>query len=214
MDDNAPDLSASDADCSRVMTILSHALDAGQLDYQEYDERLTAARGARFRRELTPLTRDLDIDDPTSLTTPQQETSPALEQVSPGVDGQGMSIAIIGGNDLTGNWACAPRHTSIAIVGGVEIHLTEATLASAETTITIFAAVGGVEVYVPEDMHVDVSGLPILGGSEVKDSPGVSIRRTEVPADAPRIHVRYFAVMGGVDVIRVPRRPRRSSEKH
>jgi hypothetical protein len=60
---------------------------------------------------------------------------------------------------------------------------------------------GGIEITVPEDIDVDVSGIAFMGGFDHNASgPG--------EPGAPRLRVIGFALMGGVDVKR--KRPKRA----
>jgi hypothetical protein len=52
---------------------------------------------------------------------------------------------------------------------------------------------GGIEIYVPRDWHVTVSGFPLLGGFEDKTY--------QQPGEASgHLVVKGMAVMGGVEV--------------
>jgi hypothetical protein len=53
---------------------------------------------------------------------------------------------------------------------------------------------GGIEIVVPEGVEVEVSGFAFMGGR------GEHIAETRPIPGAPRIHVRAYALMGGVDV--------------
>jgi hypothetical protein len=54
---------------------------------------------------------------------------------------------------------------------------------------------GGIQITVPEDIEVDVSGIAFMGGFDHNASG------TGVPG-APRVKVVGFAMMGGVEVRR------------
>lgn len=54
-----PPLRASDTDRESVVQTLRDATAQGMLDLDEFEERMSAAYGARFRHELQPLTTDL-----------------------------------------------------------------------------------------------------------------------------------------------------------
>lgn len=79
-------------------------------------------------------------------------------------------------------------------MGGCEIDLRRAAIEAPEVTITASALMGGIQVFVPEGVEVELTGVPIMGGK--------SLQLSDVPpvAGAPRIVVRAFPVMGGVDV--------------
>ena len=80
-----------------------------------------------------------------------------------------------------------------AILGGCEIDLRQASIASGEAVIDAFALWGGVEVRVPRDWLVVSKGLPLLGGFVDSTSPPPS------PTGKVLV-VRGMAVMGGVEI--------------
>ncbi len=61
---------------------------------------------------------------------------------------------------------------------------------------------GDTEIIVPEDVRVLNSGIGIMGGFGTEDHPSCAVPQADVPADAPVVHVRGLALMGGVGVIR------------
>jgi hypothetical protein len=63
--------------------------------------------------------------------------------------------------------------------------------------INVFALMGGIEITVPEDAHVRVHGIGVMGGF---DHPGSG----EGQASGPTIIINGLALMGGVDVRRKP----------
>ena len=80
-----------------------------------------------------------------------------------------------------------------AILGGCEIDLRNASIASGEAVIDAFALWGGVEIRVPRDWLVVSKGLPLLGGFVDSSTPP--------PAPATKVLVvRGMAVMGGVEI--------------
>jgi hypothetical protein len=70
--------------------------------------------------------------------------------------------------------------------------------------VTVLAAFGNVDIYVPEGVNVDVGGLTVFGHRR-------DWGRDAGQPDAPSIHVRVFGFAGTVDVWRVPRDMRGSS---
>ena len=82
-----------------------------------------------------------------------------------------------------------------SVMGRAELDLRKTTVAPGEEAIIeIFTLMGGATIRVPEGWTVDVRAAPIMGGVRdrregVRDVPG-----------APRIVIRGFIMMGGLDV--------------
>ncbi len=79
-----------------------------------------------------------------------------------------------------------------AIFGGIDCDLKNALL-SEEICINVFAAFGGVDLYLPEDADVSISSHCLFGG--------VSDERKSISAPFKnRIHVNVMCAFGGVDI--------------
>jgi len=88
------------------------------------------------------------------------------------------------------------RHVIVvSIVGGTRLDLSQAQLAAPEVTLTKVSLVGGVRVWVPAGIRVEVSGFSLIGGTRLYGE-------TEPGPGAPTVHVRAFGLVGGVRVIR------------
>ncbi len=71
---------------------------------------------------------------------------------------------------------------------------------SGTTVISAFAIMGGVQILAPEDVHVRVTGLGIMGG--FGENPP-----TQVPSEhAPVVQIRGVAFWGGVSVRHMKRK--------
>ena len=83
-----------------------------------------------------------------------------------------------------------------AIMGGGEIDLYDAGLASGGAELDIMTVMGGIELRVPPGWQVVMQGSPILGGMEDKtvSAPGTS------SDERPKLVVKGTAIMGGVEV--------------
>lgn len=209
----APLVRASDVERQVTAQILQQAFSEGRLTLAEFDDRTTLAYQARFQTDLTRLTADLS-------PARQHHSGPRVAPVSAGspVDrvtggpGPSTSLAIMSGCDRKGEWTVPAEHTAVAVMGGVALDLTEATLESHETTIRAFAFWGGMEIVVPDDIAVVVDGLGLMGGFAEQHDSGRHDRRPvrKAPPGAPTIRVTGVAIMGGVEVRRVPRDTGRS----
>ncbi|CRK59831.1 hypothetical protein [Alloactinosynnema sp. L-07] len=196
---------ASNADRERFSKILHDAMAEGRLTVNELEERLDQVYAAKTYGELEPVVRDLPGHQvvPRLNTAPQPLATPLAP--SSRVGGRGTSssaIAVMSGSDRKGVWVVPPTFNAIAVMGGVEIDLTQATFESGETVIQAFALMGGVEITVPEDVTVFVNGSGFMGGF-------ANSVRTQAPPGSPVVRVTGFAMMGGVDV----RSPKRRKEK-
>jgi hypothetical protein len=189
----------SNDDRERVARVLHDAMAEGRLTVNELEERLDLVYAAKTFGEMEPLLRDLPVgNQPRALAVPTPAT--AMPAASNRIGGRGTSsnaIAIMSGTDRKGVWTVPPTFTSVAVMGGVEIDLTEARFEDAETTIQAFALMGGIDIYVPEDIVVQVNGSGFMGAFEnhaqnqAQPRPGV-----------PLVRITGLAVMGGVDVKR------------
>lgn len=80
-----------------------------------------------------------------------------------------------------------------AILGGIDIDLRSAKLHNNEAFIELNAIMGGIDVLVPNDWRVEVTGTPIFGGWSNKTKFNTS-------PDAPVLRIRCFAMFGGIEI--------------
>lgn len=189
------DMRAADSDRERVAQVLHTAMAEGRLTLPELDERLQAVYAAKTFGELVPLTADL----PVSAQVVAQPSIPLPSRRIGGVPGAASSMAVMSGFERKGEWVVPPTHTAMAFMGGGKLDLTEAGFAQAETTIYAYAFMGGIEIVVPDDVTVHVSGFGFMGGFDDKAS-------AEAGPGAPVLYVRGMAFMGGVEVRRPKKR--------
>jgi len=186
----------SDSDRERAADLLREAAGHGRITMDELDERLEVAYAAKTYGDLAAVTRDLPL--------PAQ--APGTAQRAPvgrigGTPGAKFSLAILSGARRAGRWVVPPSYVAVAVMGGVELDLREAQFSQPEVTIHAYTVMGGIEITVPEDVDVDVSGVAFMGGFDHNASgPGVP--------GAPRLRVLGFALMGGVEVRRKPLKER------
>jgi hypothetical protein len=198
---------ASDADRERVAQILHGALSEGRITMDELEDRLTTVYAAKTLGELQPVTADL----PTTSTTPAAVEPAAARALGfpdsriGGHAGSMTSIGIMSSAVRKGSWVLPPQHNSFAFWGGAEIDLRHARFAEKQSTITAIAIMGGIEITVPDDINVDVTGIGFMGAFTLEDKAGTS----PAPATAPTVKITGLALWGGVVVVRKPRVPER-----
>lgn len=117
------------------------------------------------------------------------------EEVQPGDPSERISaVAVLGGVDRR---VTSPKFQGAditAFMGGGKLDLREATMApGSEAIVDVTAMMGGFEIKTPETWNVVVELIPFMGGYEDK---------TRHPTDpsAPRLRVRGFVMMGGVEL--------------
>ena len=198
-------LRASDADREGVARVLQTAMAEGRLTVAELQERLDTVYKAKTLSELEPVTWDLPGHQelvPRVPTTPQRliktPTTPASSSAMAkigGIPSSTVAGGILSGATRAGQWVVPTQFTALAIMGGVDIDLTQARFAEAEVTITAVAIMGGIDIVVPDDITVIVSGIGFMGAFE--DSAHV-----QGPPGAPIVRVNGIALMAGVEVHR------------
>lgn len=189
-------LRASDADRERVANVLREAAGDGRLTMEELDERLDAVYAAKTYAELEPITRDLPATGTAHAPVPAQSSAVQDSRIG-GVPTSEGAFAILGGFSRKGDWVVPKDFTAFAFMAGGEIDFREARFAEPVVTIHVIAIMGGIEITVPEDVTVRVTGIGIMGGfdhgASGSGAPG-----------GPTIVINGLALMGGVEVRRRP----------
>jgi hypothetical protein len=195
-----PPMRASDADRERVAQVLHQAVGDGRITMQELEERLDTVYSAKTFAELEPIVADLPVAGRTAALQPAQSREISAERRIGGTPGSTFSMAIMSGASRKGNWVVPAQHTTVAFWGGVEIDLRDARFAERHVTITAVAIMGGIDITVPDDVVVDVTGVGIMGAFEATDRG--KPRPDAAPPGAPVVKVNGFAFWGGVNVVR------------
>lgn len=189
-------LRASDADRERVANVLREAAGDGRLTMEELNERLDAVYAAKTYAELEPITRDLPATGTAHAPVPAQSSAVQDSRIG-GVPTSEGAFAILGGFSRKGDWVVPKDFTAFAFMAGGEIDFREARFAEPVVTIHVIAIMGGIEITVPEDVTVRVTGIGIMGGfdhgASGSGAPG-----------GPTIVINGLALMGGVEVRRRP----------
>lgn len=181
----------SDADRHRVAEVLRDAAGEGRIDLDELDERLELTWAARTYADLVPITADLHAA-PHVPPVPRASGVPAV--------GHASSVAILGECKRRGVWHVPAHHAAFSLMGSITLDLRQAVLAARETTINASAIMGDVKIVIPAHMHAVVEGTPIMGDyGQGKDKVAA-----DLGPDSPVIVVKGLALMGSVQVVRLP----------
>jgi hypothetical protein len=163
---------------------------------EELDERLDAVYAAKTYAELEPITHDLPHPGTAHVPAPSAVPAGDVHRFG-GEPTSSAAVALMGGFSRRGDWVVPKNFTAVAILGGGEIDLRQARYAEPVVNIHAVAILGGIEITVPEDANVQVTGIGIMGGFDH------SVCGTGQPG-GPTIVVNGVALMGGVDVKRRP----------
>lgn len=104
-------------------------------------------------------------------------------------------FAIMGGGDRIVRSQDFRGGEVTAIMGGFGIDLRGAAIVRDSATVNVFTLWGGVDLKVPEEWNVSISGVPILG---VFTNNARAFRQGD--AAAKTLFVKGVAIMGGVEV--------------
>lgn len=103
--------------------------------------------------------------------------------------------AIVGGKELESHATALRSASALAVMGGLDIDLREATLDPAGATLDVTAILGGVEVTLPPGWVVDLKTLAFMGGVDKRLTESV-----DHSEGAPTLHVTINAWLGGVEI--------------
>lgn len=108
-------------------------------------------------------------------------------------------VSFFSGKKKAGRWDL-PRHMRVvAVCGGAELDLREAIIAPGLSVIETLTIMGGIEITVPPNIHVECEGDAIMGSFSLHRSRK-GPASLPPPPGAPVVRVTGDAYMGGVTV--------------
>jgi class 3 adenylate cyclase len=179
----------ADADRDRTVTLLREHVVEGRLTLDEFSERVGLALGAKTRADLDAVMADLPVP-------PRHEAGVPV----PVRRARRWHVAVMSGHSTKGRWRLGGRTNVVAVMGGCDMDLRRAEIDGPEVVISAVAFWGGVKITVPEGFDVELRGFSFMGGR--------SLRLRDVPRvpGSPRIVVRAFSCMAGIDIRSRPNR--------
>ncbi len=193
----APTERVADADRDRAVTQLREHVVEGRLTLDEFSERVGRALQASTRGDLQAVMADLPEAD--TVTGRLPEPTPASPKKQ-----RHWHVAIMSGHSTKGRWRISGKTNAVAVMGGCDMDLRRAEIEGPEVEITAFAFWGGIDIVVPEGFDVELRGFSFMGGRDL------SLRDVPIVPGSPRIVVKGFAVMAGINV---KSRPNRSGKQ-
>jgi Domain of unknown function (DUF1707)/Cell wall-active antibiotics response 4TMS YvqF len=179
-------LRASDAERERAAAVLREGAAEGRITLEELSARLELAYAARTRPELDAVVEDLPARD-------------ALRRETGRARAARWTVAVIANEARGGRWRPGEDTRALALIGDCTLDLRQAEVEGGELAVTAIAVLGDVRVVVPPGVAVELEGVALVGDKKyrVGEAP-------ELPAGAPRVRVRAYAVVGDVTVMSEP----------
>ncbi len=181
---NDPPFRVSDAEREQAVISLREHLLSGRLTLEEFSERVGSALRASMSGDLAAVGQDL----------PAASFSVGLSRRKPAR----FAAAVFGHAVRRGQLRLRGWIVATAVAGDLDLDLREAGIDKPRTVATVLLAFGNVDVYVPEGVTVEVSGITFVGHLRERGPDNSA-------AGAPVIHVRAVGCFATVDVWRVPR---------
>ena len=175
----------SDADRDATVESLREHLVAGRLTLDEFGERVDTALRARTGADLAVVHADLPAQ--TAASTEVRRRKPLR-----------LTAGLFAHVVRRGRVLLRRRSFAAGVFSDIDLDLRDASVEGERTSLWVFAVFGNVDVYVPEDVEVEVTGLAVMGHR--RDWGNEQVRRW-----SPTIAVRVIGLFGTVDVWRVPR---------
>jgi Domain of unknown function (DUF1707) len=177
-----PAMRASDQDRDEAAHRLQAAFAEGRLDDAEFDRRMRSALTALTRPELDKLSADLPATQPGSRATTLPE---------PGK----LAVAYKSSIRRGGRWRVPGKFRPIVYKGSGWIDLRAAELTQPVTTVTPIAYKSRIDILVPPGVRVELDGFGVTKGWSPEEE-----WESQLPHDAPVVHVRGIAYKGTIEI--------------
>jgi Domain of unknown function (DUF1707) len=172
---------ASDADRERTVVELREHLVQGRLTLDEFSERVELAYRARSLDEL----------DAAGSALPTTRTGPIRRRPVRTIVGLFAHVV------RRGRLKLGRRAVVLAGFSDVDVDLRGAEITGLATSLSVFILFGNVDVYVPEQIGIDVTGATVFGHRR-------QWGREAAGRESPVLRVRVFAFFGTADIWHVP----------
>ena len=172
---------ASDQDRDEATVRLQAAFAEGRLDDAEFDRRMRAALTAVTRQELDRLAADLPA---------APGATPAAAGAKPGK----YAVAYKNSVRRGGRWRVPDRFTPVVYKGSGWIDLRAAELTDPVTTVVAIAYKSRIDILVPPGVRVEMDGFGVSKGWSAEEE-----WESQLPADAPVVHIRGIAYKGTIE---------------
>jgi DUF1707 SHOCT-like domain/Cell wall-active antibiotics response LiaF, C-terminal len=171
----------SDAERQQIVLSLREDLLAGRLTLDEFSERVEISYTAQTEAELAKA----------------RDNLPAVVAGGRPRKATRVTTALFGDVERRGRLKLRGRSLAVSVVADLDLDLRDVEIEDPETTVTVGAVFGNIDVYVPEGVDVDVAGITVFGR---RREWGRDLAHTNTPI----IHLRVLGLFATIDVWRVP----------
>jgi hypothetical protein len=178
-----PAIRASDQDREQAAQRLQAAFAEGRLDDAEFDTRMRAALTAVTHSDIGKLTADLPEAAPRGPGT--------VKLPEPGRYAVAYKSSVRRG----GRWRVPGRFTPVVYKGSGWIDLRAAELTEPVTTVRAIAYKSRMNILVPPGVRVEMDGFGVSKAWSADEE-----WESQLPRDAPVVHVRGIAYKGVIEV--------------
>ena len=179
-----PAMRASDSDREQAAQRLQAAFAEGRLDDAEFDTRMRTALTAVTHSDLGKLTADLPEAAPRAGGGQVQLPTPGK-----------YAVAYKSSVRRGGRWRVPGRFTPVVYKGSGWIDLRAAELTEPVTTVRAIAYKSRMDILVPPGVRVEMDGFGVSKAWSANEE-----WESQLPQDAPVVHVRGIAYKGVIEV--------------
>jgi hypothetical protein len=183
-----PAMRVSDRERDEAAQQLQAAFAEGRLDDDEFDRRMRQALTAVTRADLDKLAADLPAATATAAAAPGSDRAVKLPE--PGRFAVAYKSSIRRG----GRWRVPGRFTPVVYKGAGWIDLRAAELTEPVTVVQAIAYKSRIDILVPPGVRVEMDGFGVSKGWSPDEE-----WESQLPHDAPVVHVRGFAYKGTIE---------------
>jgi len=145
MDEPLPASRVSDAEREQTIISLREHLISGRLTLEDFSERVDIALRAGIAKDLARAQENLP--QVVNQTTGSRRRSPRF------------TLALFAHVVRRDRLRLRRRSFVLSVLSDIDLDLREATIDSPRTALIVFAALGNVDVYVPDGVNVEIGGL-------------------------------------------------------
>lgn len=166
-----------------IINYLSECFSNSILTLEEYELRLDKATDARSFQELDMIVVDLYKSHPSGSPRSVQKSEGKIQGIT----------ALLGSQELMGNWMKSSSIQLRALMGSVECDLTRTKLYP-ENKIQVYSMMSEVNIFVPRGVALVNSIIPVISEMKYRDYNEKS------RPGAPRIEISGVAIMSEIKI--------------